>query len=155
MKGIVYTPDSTVYAGVPPFNVSLASTDDGLAVIPVIFMLFTPNFLSDTIQVFQYSEGSLPCEDDEICFSYVVPASLQSLAIPDYDDFFGTNITTYTIVNATAYMLDYRLQEGTNIVYAASDCRVLGLEGTIAVKICSKNVDEYLVAGNTPLVTER
>jgi hypothetical protein len=44
VKESKFVPESTVIAGMPPFNVSCATTLDGTGVLPVIFSIFDVNF---------------------------------------------------------------------------------------------------------------
>jgi len=151
-------PTYNVYAGMPPFNVSLATSETASG-IALNFILYAQSLLSDRTSAIAFPPSTSGCKEaQDDCFSYVIPGQLDSSLIisgtKDSGNATGVqyysedlDVTTYVALNTIAYQLEYfpirDVPEWDN-----SDCQIFGTADFVAIKICLKNVNDYLVAGN-------
>lgn len=163
VKDVEVIPENTVYAGMPPFNMTLAFSDAGLNGLPIFFTLYPSAFLQDSRQAISFQPMTQDCKTSvNDCYSYVMPAGLDTVALYATDTWIFNPIqfnqsarngaTTFVTVNASTYHLEYfQVQKNVSFDFG-KDCTILGTQNVVAVLICLRNVDGDLVAGNFLMV---
>jgi hypothetical protein len=159
VKDVEAIPEKKVYAGMPPFNMTLAFSDDGLDSLPFYFTLYTSAFLQDSRQAILFQSTTQDCKTSgNNCHSYIMPGGLDTVVHHfsngltfnpiQFNQSARNGATTFVTVNASTYQLEYfQVQKNVSFDFD-TDCTILGTQNVVAVLICLTNVDDDLVAGN-------